>query len=170
VTRDLSPVASDGVAAPLPCGLAALLQVLLVVVLGGVEPPRRQDLGDDGVLPLFLLLRQRLPRQPLLLRRVVVDPRPVMRPDVVALTGSDERTGRPKQSVHCANTVRRGDVAIVLLRCANLVWRPSPSQQNVGGKQQVYDGDALIKKKNGQISWHRSAADFLLTFYDALST
>ena len=147
MTRDLSPVASDGVAAPLPCGLAALLQVLLVVVLGGVEPPRRQDLGDDGVLPFLLLLRQRLPRQPLLLRRVVVDPRPVLRPDVVALTGSDERTGRPKQSVHCANTVRR-DVAIVLLRCVNLVWRPSPSQQNVGGKQQVVDdGDALIKKK-----------------------
>ena len=59
-----------------------------MVLLGGVEAPRRQHLGDDGVLPLLLLLRQRLARLPLLLRRVVVDARPVLRPDVVALVAA----------------------------------------------------------------------------------
>lgn len=80
-----SAVAADGIAAALLGGLPALLEVLLVVLLGGVEPPRRQDLGDDGVLPLLLLCRQRLARQRLLLCRVVVDARSVLRPDVVAL-------------------------------------------------------------------------------------
>lgn len=79
-----STVAADGIAAALLGGLPALLEVLLVVLLGGVEPSRRQDLGDDRVLPL-LLRSQRLARQRLLLCRVVVDARPVLRPDVVAL-------------------------------------------------------------------------------------
>ena len=84
--RRRSAVAAHGFSAALLGGLAALLQVALVVLLGGVEPLRRQDLGDDLVLPLLLLLRQRRARQRLLLRRVVVDARPVLRPDVLALT------------------------------------------------------------------------------------
>ena len=67
---------------------------MLVVVLSWVEPPGREDLRHDLLLPLPLLLRQRLPRLPLLLRRVVVDARPVLRPDVVALTCNVELISR----------------------------------------------------------------------------
>lgn len=87
----LSAIAADGVGAALLGGLAALLEVLLVVVLGGVELLGREELGHDLLLPLPLLLLQRLPRLLLLLRRVVVDARPVLRPDVVALSYTPAR-------------------------------------------------------------------------------
>lgn len=78
-------VAADGVGAALLGGLAALLEVALVVLLGGVEPPRREDLRHDLLLPLLLHRLQRLPRHPLLLRRVVVYARPILRPGFVSL-------------------------------------------------------------------------------------
>src|SRR5205807_3639237 len=68
-------------------GLAALLQVLLVVVLGPVEGGRRDDLGDDRAAegPLALQLPLRGQGRRLLLGIVKEDRRAVLRADVRAL-------------------------------------------------------------------------------------
>uniref|UniRef100_A0A0A9DDC2 Pco120819c n=1 Tax=Arundo donax TaxID=35708 RepID=A0A0A9DDC2_ARUDO len=74
-----SAVATDGVVATLLCRLheteaAALCKVLLVVLLCPVEPPCREDLGDDRPVQKFLLLLQGFSCRFLLLWGVVVDP------------------------------------------------------------------------------------------------
>src|SRR5258708_6023054 len=68
-------------------GLAALLQVLLVVVLGSVEGGRRDDLGDDRAAesPLALQLPLRGQGRRLLLGIVKEDRRAVLRADIPAL-------------------------------------------------------------------------------------
>src|SRR5258708_20469200 len=68
-------------------GLAALLQVLLVVVLGSVEGGRRDDLGDDRAAegPPALQLPLRVQGRRLLLGIVKEDRRAVLRADVRSL-------------------------------------------------------------------------------------
>src|SRR3954452_5563093 len=71
--------------------LTALLEVLLVVVLGRPEPPGGHDLGDDLALEAALVLVTRRGRCPLLLAVVREDRRPVLAADVPALTVARRR-------------------------------------------------------------------------------
>src|SRR3989475_6769484 len=67
--------------------LRVLGEVLLMIVLGDVEGPGGDDLGDDGVIE-DLVLREgsdHVLGDRLLVRRVVEDRRPVLRADVMTL-------------------------------------------------------------------------------------
>src|SRR3954468_15573102 len=131
--------------------LAALLEVLLVVVLGRPEPPGRHDLGDDLALEAALILVTRRGGCALLLAVVREDRRPVLAADVPALTVARRRVVTVPER---REQLIVGDELRVVLDLHGLRVTGPPAADLLVGR--VVDFAAGVADGRAQNAWHRA--------------